>query len=77
MKRLSIYFVCSLVVCWATVAAAWVISLVINCAFVDGCYGRLSFNDLMRLIDMKSVMARGTLLSLVFTLFAWAKFRDS
>lgn len=75
MKRLPIYFVCSLVICWVIVAVAWGVGLVINCAFVVGCYEKLNFLDLIRLIEIKSVLARGTLLSLVFTLFSWAKLR--
>ncbi len=77
MKRISVYFLCGLVICWVTVAVAWAIGLVINCAFIDECYEKLSFLNLMRLIDMKSVLARGTLLSLVFAIFAWAKIRHS
>ncbi|SIT41614.1 exported hypothetical protein [Paraburkholderia piptadeniae] len=77
MKRLPIYFVCSLVVCWATVAVAWAIGLIISCAFVEGCYGKFGIVDLMRLISLKSVLVRGTLLSVVFMVFAWAKFRRS
>jgi phosphotransferase system glucose/maltose/N-acetylglucosamine-specific IIC component len=75
MKKLPILFVCSLVVCWATVAIAWAIGLAINCIFIDGCYGKLGIAGLMKLMDMKSVLVRGTLLSLIYTLFAWVRLR--
>lgn len=75
MKRPPVYLVCGLMVCWVTLAVAWIVGLSINCIFIDGCYGRFGFFDLVRLIDVKSVLVRGILLSLVFTLFAWAKLR--
>ncbi len=77
MKKLLIIFICSLIICWATVAIAWVVGLLTSCAFVDGCYEKLSFVELLGLVDEKSVFVRGTLLSLVFMLFAWSKFRHS
>lgn len=75
MKRLPILLLCSLLVCWLTVALAWVVGLLISCAFIDGCYERFGALGLMRLIDLKSVFTRGTLLSLVFIFFAWMRIR--
>jgi hypothetical protein len=77
MKRLSIFFVCSLAACWVTVAVAWAIGLAVSCTFIDGCYQKFGVLGLVKLIDLKSVLVRGTLLSLVFMLFAWAKLRRS
>lgn len=75
MRKLPIFFLCSLVVCWATVAIAWAIGLIVSCVFINECYQKLDVIGLMKLIDLKSIFVRGTLLSLVFTLFAWVKLR--
>ncbi len=75
MRRLPIFFISSLVIFWAMVAVAWAIGLTVSCAFIEGCYEKLSIIELMKLMDFKSVFVRGTLLSLVFTVFAWAKLR--
>jgi hypothetical protein len=71
MKRLLIIFVCSFLICWATVAFAWVVGILISCFFVDGCYQQIHVSTVINAINIKSVFVRGSLLASVFLLFFW------
>lgn len=75
MMRWLVAFLCAWLICLIGAALAWVIGLLIHCAFIPGCYSQLDIETLLRAINIRSVMIKGTLLAIAIVGIVWFKRR--
>ncbi|CAD6548940.1 hypothetical protein LMG28140_04684 [Paraburkholderia metrosideri] len=62
-------------ICLVGIYVAWLVGLGINCAFASGCLSQLTFRSLFAAVNIKGVVARGTLLAIAFIGIAWFRRR--
>lgn len=75
IKKLTLVLLVCLCICVPGMALAWVVGLYVDCLFVSGCYKTMGWFGLFGVVSLKSILIRGSLLSVVFTFFAWLKIR--
>ena len=75
MMRWLLSFLCVWFIFLTGTTLAWIVGLLIHCAFIPGCYSHLDIETLLRAINMRSVMVKGTLFSIVIVGIAWINMR--
>lgn len=58
-------------ICLAGIYLAWIVGLTIHCLFIPGCAKELSIDFLTSSVNIKSVMTRGTLLTIALIAISW------
>ena len=75
MIRWIVVFLGAWGICLSGMYATWIVALIMNCALSPGCLGQISIETLLSSVNMKSVMAKGTLLAIASIVIAWINTR--
>lgn len=76
IKSLLTMLIVSLFICITGMAVIWVVGSYLACFFVQGCYRTLGVAGVLGTISVKSILSKGVLLALAFTVFGWLKMRQ-
>lgn len=76
IKPLLTMLIISLLVCITGMTVIWVVGSYLACFFVSDCYQTLGAAGVLSTISVKSILSKGVLLALVFTIFGWLKMRQ-
>lgn len=76
IKRLLSALALFLLICIPGMAIIWMVGAYVSCFFVSGCYQKLGMAGVLGAVSIKSILVKGTLLAITFTLLAWPKIRQ-
>lgn len=75
MIRWLLVFAGLVIVCVAGFYVIWLGGLLLNCAFMSGCFERLDLFTLLAAVNQKSIAVKGTLAAIVVMAIVWSRRR--